>query len=181
VVTRDPEALRFLVELYEEVKVDLGKTPGAADSGSQIHRRACSGLFRIQSGHGSRLSIQDYKTVIGIGRCARASRVWRSSIDFASEGGAQIAPLPEFLKGPHVTLFGPPDSAKRRSTHECLLASSQRAGIVAELLGSVSPCGARMTKIETPLRERPGRRRRQTSRGCFTRIFRSKRATSLTR
>jgi malate synthase len=69
-----------------------------------------------------------------------------------------VAPLPEFLKGPHVTLFGPPDSAKlsinaMNAYHRVL---ANEPPIVAELLNtqtSVPKWGADDEDSKTPLRE----------------------------
>lgn len=76
---------------------------------------------------------------------------------FASQGGKAIAPLPDYLKGHHVTLFGPPDDPKlsinaMNAFHRKL---NNEPPIVSELLAGLSvppKWGADDEDSKTPLR-----------------------------
>lgn len=78
--------------------------------------------------------------------------------DFHKKGGDPIAPIPEFLQGPHVTLFGPPDSTKlsinaMNAYHRKI---KDEPAIIEELLKtheSVPKWGADDEDSKTPLHE----------------------------
>lgn len=139
------EALRFLVELYDSVKdqlraVLLQRSKDRKFIDERVHASSAlnpSAILGLQDGNG--------RIVIG-----------PKNAGYARSGGKPIAPLPEFLKGPHVTLFGPPDSAKlainaMNAFHRKI---AGEPAIVEKLLGNVNPMwGADDEDSKTPLRQ----------------------------
>ena len=107
------EALEFLLELHRCVRDDLRRVLArrAADRVFVDERtRACAGLNR-DLGIGFR--DPDYATVIGMQDGDGRVVIGPLRPDHAEGSGrSPIAPVPEFLQGNHVTLFGPPDDAK---------------------------------------------------------------------
>ena len=100
----------------------------------------------------------DYLTIIGLKDSNHRIILGPKNSNYAQPGDKKIAPLPEFLKGFHVTLFGPPGSAKmavnamnayhRRLKDEPL--------IVGQILADQSESpkwGADDEDSKTPLRE----------------------------
>jgi len=178
-----PEALRFLVELYEEVKVDLGKTLAQRIQDRKFIDERVRACFEFNRDMGRDFLSQDYKTVIGL-EDARGRVVFGAHrSDFASEGGAQIAPLPEFLKGPHVTLFrsaGFGENGDQR--HECLSSQAPKGARPSSrnCLDLSSPMwGADDEDSKTPLRS--DLVDAATNSRDVSHKSSSKRATSLTR
>jgi malate synthase len=152
-----PEALRFLVELYEAVKPELARVLGQRVVDRKFIDERTNACFRLNRELGRGISESDYKTVLGLedgkGRIVFGPR----TENYNRPVGKKIAPLPDYLKGPHVTLFGPPDSAKlsinaMNAYHRKLPGEPT---IVGELLAtsSVSPMwGADDEDSKTPLR-----------------------------
>lgn len=153
-----PEALRFVCELYEELKRPLchileQRVLDRAFLDSRT--RACAELNR-------KLGIDfldpRYQTVLGQEDSEGRIVVGPKSRFFSRAGyGKPIAPLPEKLQGAHVTLFGPPDDPKlsinaMNAFHRKL---KDEPAIVGDLLAS-SPdfpkWGADDEDSKTPLR-----------------------------
>lgn len=91
------EALSFLTQLYQDVKTDLASV--------LRQREADRNFLDARVPHASVLGLTDAKGRVVIGPLTPHYKS-------AKPGAKPVAPLPEFLRGPHVTLFGPPDSAK---------------------------------------------------------------------
>ena len=151
------EALKFLVALYEQIRLDL-KT--VLDQRT-LDRKFIDERMRASSELNDQLQIDlldsNYKTILGL-RDAKDRVVFGPlSKKYAKAGGAKVAPIPSFLRGPHVTLFGPPDSAKMainamNAYHRKI---AGEPSIVAEILkkSKVSPMwGADDEDSKTPLR-----------------------------
>ncbi|MGE3262338.1 MAG: serine hydrolase [Bacteriovoracia bacterium] len=152
------ESLKFLVALYEEIKPTLAKV---------LRQRILDRKFideRVTACHAFNESLRrdwlspDYQTVLGLEDAKGRIVIGPKNKNYCRQGGAKVAPLPEFLMGPHVTLFGPPDSAKMainamNSYHRKL---PTEPAIVAELLASSSAgspmWGADDEDSKTPLR-----------------------------
>ncbi len=153
-----PESLRFLCELYEAVKAPLDALLRArvADRAFIDERtRACCELNRSL-----RVPFGDahYRTVIGQEDGRGRVVIGPRAANYDRAGGRAVAPIPAFLQGSHVTLFGPPDDAKlsinaMNAFHRSI---KDEPAIVAELLrdfrGSVK-WGADDEDSKTPLRE----------------------------
>jgi allantoicase/malate synthase/CubicO group peptidase (beta-lactamase class C family)/2-oxo-4-hydroxy-4-carboxy--5-ureidoimidazoline (OHCU) decarboxylase len=100
----------------------------------------------------------EYKTIFGMEDSAGRIVMGPLKHDFHKPGGKKIAPIPEFLQGPHVTLFGPPDSTKlsinaMNAYHRKI---KDEPAIIAELLSthdSLPKWGADDEDSKTPLHE----------------------------
>ena len=107
------DSLRFLCELFDLVQNDLRAVlrQRVADRDFIDQRtRACFELNRkLRVDYGDR----HYETIIGqedaLGRIVVGPK---NEFYCKSGSGKSVAPIPEFLQGHHVTLFGPPDDAK---------------------------------------------------------------------
>lgn len=156
----DPEALRFLVELYRETRSDLGRILRQRRLDRDFldaRTRACAELNRRR---GVEISDPDYQTVIGLEDAEGRIVIGPLGEHYCRAGGARVAPIPSHLQGSHVTLFGPPDSAKlavnaMNAYHRRLPGEPQ---IVEELLAALSPesaspkWGADDEDSKTPMR-----------------------------
>lgn len=107
-----PAALQFLTEIYSALENDLNQVlrRRVADRKFIDERvRACS---EFNTSLNREITDQDYKTILGLEDGHGRVVIGPLNSNYCKSGGKPIAPIPEFLKGPHVTLFGPPDSAK---------------------------------------------------------------------
>lgn len=106
------EALRFLVDLYSELRPELGRLLALRRADRKFideRARACS---ELNSELSREITDPDYLTVLGLEDGKGRIVFGPKSSDYARAGGKRVAALPDYLQGPHVTLFGPPDSAK---------------------------------------------------------------------
>lgn len=152
-----PEALSFLAELYRKVLPHLTRVleQRAIDRKFIDERVRATCQFNID--HGRTLRDPDFSTVLGLEDSKGRLVFGPYGAHYSRPGGKPVAPLPEFLKGPHVTLFGPPDSAKMainamNAYHRKL---PGEPAVVGELLAqsATSPMwGADDEDSKTPLR-----------------------------
>ncbi len=153
-----PEALAFLCELYTKVAHELNEVlEQRKKDRAFIDERTKACVSYNQKLDTDFLSSQ-YKTILGL-EDAQGRIVMGPKIDcFWKATGKSVATIPEFLQGPHVTLFGPPDNAKlsinaMNAYHRKL---KDEPAIVEELLKShksVPKWGADDEDSKTPLRE----------------------------
>ncbi|MES2526396.1 MAG: serine hydrolase [Bdellovibrionota bacterium] len=153
------DSLKFLCELYEELKPALERVLNQRREDRKfIDERTKSLAVFNKSLNRDFLSV-DYRTVMGLedgdGRIVMGPK----SPDYANpKPEKKIAPVPEWLAGNHVTLFGPPDNPKlsvnaMNSYHRKL---KGEPAIVAELLSthdSLPKWGADDEDSKTPMRE----------------------------
>lgn len=152
------ESLRFLCELYDAVKDELKLvlTRRGRDRKFIDERVRAMGTFNTDFKRD--FLSKDYKTVLGLEDGEGRIVFGPKTENYARPGGKPIANIPEFLRGPHVTLFGPPDSAKlsinaMNAYHRKL---KDEPEIVRELLAthdSLPKWGADDEDSKTPLRE----------------------------
>jgi allantoicase/malate synthase len=106
------EALEFLRELHDELLADLNAVLGRREADRAFIDQRCRALALFNQEQGRDYLAPDYQTVLGLedgdGRIVFGPK----RADYVKQGGVPIAPLPPYLQGPHVTLFGPPDTAK---------------------------------------------------------------------
>jgi malate synthase len=94
------ESLTFLVKLYQAMSTELNKV---------LDQRMKDREFIDQRVKTS----GDFNVVFGLEDAEGRIVVGPHSENYCSKGeGPDVAEIPEYLKGSHVTLFGPPDSAK---------------------------------------------------------------------
>jgi hypothetical protein len=105
-------SLRFLSELYRKVAPGLKEVLSRRQSDRVFidERVAATSAFNKRLGRD--VTDPDFKTIIGLEDAEGRVVVGPLTEHYCSRGGKQVAPIPDHLKGPHVTLFGPPDSAK---------------------------------------------------------------------
>ncbi len=152
------ESLKFLCELYEAVKNDLGLVLNRRVRDRKFIDERTKALAPFNREFKRDYLSADYKTVLGLEDGEGRIVIGPKSESYARPGGQKIAPLPEFLQGPHVTLFGPPDSAKlsinaMNAYHRKL---KDEPAIVPELLAthtSLPKWGADDEDSKTPLHE----------------------------
>lgn len=152
------ESLKFLCELYEalEGELNLVLTRRMKDRKFIDERTKASVTFN-QEWKRDFLS-DDYRTVFGLEDGEGRIVIGPKKPTYHSKGGNPIAPIPDYLQGNHVTLFGPPDNAKlsinaMNAYHRKL---KDEPAIVEELLKthtSLPKWGADDEDSKTPLRE----------------------------
>lgn len=159
-----PAALRFLLTLYTRVQPLLAQVLHQRQRDRQFIDERTRACFAYNQRLGMDITDAAYRTVIGLADAAGRVVVGPLRPDYAAAGGAPVAPIPAHLRGPHVTLFGPPDSAKlainaMNAYHRTLPGEPP---LVAELLRSLPPqpsgpivpmWGADDEDSKTPLRQ----------------------------
>ena len=151
------ESLRFACALYEKTRHDLNKILVQRQKDRTFideQTRLC-----VQQNNTKGLSYlsDSYQTVIGCTDSEGRVVVGPLQKDYFQAYGSDISPIPEWLRPPHVTLFGPPDSAKMavnamNAYHRKMAAEPQ---VVEELLArstSLPKWGADDEDSKTPLR-----------------------------
>lgn len=106
------ESLRFLTKLYDEIKEDLKTVLRQRISDRKFIDERVSACAKFNRDMKRDILDSDYKTVIGFTDSKNRIVMGPKSDLYSRPGGNPVAPVPDFLKGSHVTLFGPPDSKK---------------------------------------------------------------------
>lgn len=159
-----PASLKFLSELYLQIKDDLKKILAQRRIDRKFIDERTHACCEFNSSLEREINDPDYKTIIGLEDHQGRIILGPSSANYSraknADGtpAAAVAKLPEFLQGPHVTLFGPPDNAKlamnaMNSYHRKI---KNEPKIVEELLKaqSFSPMwGADDEDSKTPMRK----------------------------
>lgn len=149
------ESFAFLVELFKTLRPELEKVLKQRVRDRAFIDERCRALYLYNQEFGHDYKSPDYQTVLGLEDGEGRIVVGPKRADYVKKGGDPIAPLPEYLKGPHVTLFGPPDSAKMainavNAYHREL---KGEPAIVKELIGQHAPkWGADDEDSKTPIR-----------------------------
>jgi malate synthase len=153
------ESFQFLCELYEGTKTELNKVLEQRIIDRKFIDQRTRACFELNKSLGIDFLEERYHTLIGqedaSGRIVIGPK---NEFYCKTGGGGAIAPIPKFLQGHHVTLFGPPDDAKlsvnaMNAYHRKL---KNEPAIVAELLQthtSSPKWGADDEDSKTPLRQ----------------------------
>lgn len=151
-------SFNFLCELYEAVESELNLVLNRRNKDRKFidERTKAMALFN-QTWQRDYLS-EDYKTVLGFEDGDGRIVIGPKKADYHSRGGNPVAPVPDYLQGNHVTLFGPPDNAKlsinaMNAYHRKL---KDEPKIVEELLATFAylpKWGADDEDSKTPMRE----------------------------
>lgn len=152
------ESLRFLSELYDAVKDELKLVLNRRVRDRKFIDERTKALRTYNEEFKKDYLSPDYKTVLGMEDADGRIVIGPKSSDYASARGKEIARIPDWLKPPHVTLFGPPDSAKlsinaMNAYHREL---RDEPAIVKELLAtheSVPKWGADDEDSKTPMHD----------------------------
>jgi len=110
--TENPEALRFLVKLYRQLKPELGQVLKRRVADRQFLDERTRACFELNHKLGLEVNHPEYRTVLGLEDSEGRIVIGPLGDHYCQPGGAPVAPIPPHLEGSHVTLFGPPDSAK---------------------------------------------------------------------
>ena len=152
------KALQFLIELYKRQLPSLKKLLETRRIDRELIDSEAMRCKAENEKSNTTIDSPNYATSIGL-RDPSGRIVFGPLGDhYSKEGGKAIATLPDYLKGPHVTLFGPPDSAKMsinamNAYHRKLYGEPP---IIEEILSdsSITPkWGADDEDSKTPLRE----------------------------
>ena len=154
------ESLQFLCELYDKIKPELKKVLDQRIADRKFIDERVASCVTYNRDLKIDFESADYQTILGLEDGEGRIVIGPKSDHFAKKDPAKkpIAPLPNYLQGPHVTLFGPPDNAKlsinaMNAYHRKL---KGEPAIVEELLAtheSVPKWGADDEDSKTPLRE----------------------------
>ncbi len=153
-----PESLRFLCDLYDAVKSDLNKILDQRVVDRRFFDQRVRACYELNKKLAIDFTDPDYETVLGHEDGQGRIVVGPLHSDYCRSGrDSPIAPLPDFLQGFHVTLFGPPDDAKlsinaMNSLHRKL---KNEPAIVTDLVyksSLVPKWGADDEDSKTPLR-----------------------------
>jgi allantoicase/malate synthase len=152
------KSLRFLCDLYDATKGELNKVLEQRISDRKFIDQRTLACYELNKSLEIDFLDEGYQTLIGqedaTGRIVIGPK---NEFYCKSGGGTPIAKIPDFLQGPHVTLFGPPDDPKlsinaMNAYHRKL---KNEPAIVAELLAthtSSPKWGADDEDSKTPLR-----------------------------
>lgn len=152
------DALRFLVDLARRTGPALERILKQRQADRDFIDQRTRALTQFNREQGYDVTDLRYRTVMGLADAEGRTVVGPLRPDYARPStGTPVAPLPEHLKGPHVTLFGPPDSAKMcinavNAYHRKL---KDEPPVVAELLATSTALpkwGADDEDSKTPLR-----------------------------
>lgn len=106
------DALNFMINIYRQIKGDLSDVLRRRSADRTFIDARVKACYEYNQKLGRQITDEDYQTIIGLEDAEGRIVIGPRSPNYCVRGGAQVAPIPEFLQGPHVTLFGPPDSAK---------------------------------------------------------------------
>lgn len=155
----NPESLKFLCELYEELRPELELVLNRRIRDRKFIDERTKSLAVFNRELKRDFLSPDYRTVMGLEDGDGRVVMGPLTSDYANpKPEKKIAPIPEWLQGNHVTLFGPPDNAKlsvnaMNAYHRKL---KGEPAIVSELLASqknLPKWGADDEDSKTPMRE----------------------------
>jgi malate synthase len=108
------DALNFLCELYKTLEPSLQKVLNQRILDRKFIDERVKACYEFNKKLENDFLSPDYQTILGLEDGNGRIVIGPLNQDYcnAKPTAAAIAPIPEFLKGPHVTLFGPPGTAK---------------------------------------------------------------------
>jgi len=108
------EALGFLCELYEGLKPDLQKVLEQRILDRRFIDERVRACYQFNQSMGRSIENSDYQTILGLEDSSGRVVIGPKTSHYCRQDSSRkpVAPIPAFLQGPHVTLFGPPESAK---------------------------------------------------------------------
>ncbi len=107
------DALRFLNDLYSDLKKDLNEVLTQRILDRQFIDERVKACYELNKKLEHDFLSQDYQTILGLEDSKGRIVIGPKNSDYCNADSKRpIAPIPEFMKGPHVTLFGPPGTEK---------------------------------------------------------------------
>ncbi len=155
----NPQSLQFLCELYDATKDELGQVLKGRIADRKFIDERVKALYHYNQEHGLTIDSAQYETVIGLEDSTGRVVIGPLQDKYAQVSQQKpVAPIPAYLKGSHVTLFGPPDNAKMcvnamNAYHRVL---PGEPAVVEELLASlddVPKWGADNEDSKTPMHD----------------------------
>ena len=105
------ESMQFVCELYDKVKDRLNLALNHRIKDRAFIDQRVKAYHTYNNQQGIDFLSSDYKTILGDEDENGRIVVGPKQENYCGKSrGAQVAPIPEHLKGFHVTLFGPPDN-----------------------------------------------------------------------
>ena len=154
----DPKSLAFLCELYDKVKEELNAVLDQRITDREFIDKRVKACYEFNEEVGNDFTTSDYKTILGLTDSKGRIVIGPLKKDYYLGKGNHVSTIPDYLKGNHVTLFGPPDSAKlsinaMNAYHRKL---TDEPKIIEKLLStheSIPKWGADDEDSKTPLRK----------------------------
>ena len=108
------ESLNFLCQLYKVLEPELQKVLNQRIQDRKFIDERVKACYEFNKNLQHDFLSADYQTILGLEDGNGRIVIGPLNEDYcnAKPKAAAIAAIPEFLKGPHVTLFGPPGTAK---------------------------------------------------------------------
>jgi malate synthase len=153
------QSLTFICELYDLVKDRLAKVLSQRQIDRKFIDERTKSYYQFNQEYDIDFLSAQYKTIIG-DKDAN-DRIVIGPInkkDYANGNGKKVAPLPDYLQGNHVTLFGPPDNAKlsvnaMNAFHRKLKGEPEVVERILKNCDEVPKWGADDEDSKTPLRK----------------------------
>ena len=151
------EAMQFMVDLYNEMKVELNQLLTQRWIDRKFIDERMKSLYQFNREYNNDFETAEYETILGLQDENGKTVIGPLSDKFHTKNGDPIAPIPDYLQGNHVTLFGPPEGAKlsinaMNAFHRKL---REEPSVVEEILkdsSEVPKWGADDEDSKTPLR-----------------------------
>ena len=107
------ESLAFLCELYDSVKAELKLVLESRIADRKFIDERVKALYHYNKEYGLDIDNANYETILGLEDSNGRVVIGPLQENYAKTSKQKpVAPIPTYLKGNHITLFGPPDNAK---------------------------------------------------------------------
>jgi malate synthase len=153
------ESMKFLCELYEKTKGELALVLEQRILDRKFIDERTASCYKFNQSLKIDFESSDYKTILGHEDSRGRVVIGPLTKLYAKKGGGkQISEIPDYLKGNHVTLFGPPDNAKlsinaMNAYHRKLTDEPKIVEALLKTHTSTPKWGADDEDSKTPLRE----------------------------
>jgi malate synthase len=152
------DSLKFLCDLYEVVEEELNTVLNRRIKDRKFIDERTKALATFNQDWKRDFLSPDYQTVFGLEDSEGRIVMGPKRVDYYAPHGNPIAPIPKYLQGNHVTLFGPPDNAKLsiNAMNAYYRKLKDEPAIVEELLSTqknTPKWGADDEDSKTPLRK----------------------------
>tara|TARA_R110000868_G_scaffold80095_7_gene227839 strand:- start:13648 stop:18186 length:4539 start_codon:yes stop_codon:yes gene_type:complete len=133
------ESLKFLCELYDMLRDDLSLVLRNRIEDRKFIDQRVKALYQYNKENGTSIDSAEYETILGLEDSSGRVVIGPLQENYAKTSKQKpVASIPTYMQGNHITLFGPPDSAKMsvnamNSYHRIL---PDEPNVVKELLES---------------------------------------------
>jgi malate synthase len=152
------ESLSFLCELYQILKPELETILNRRQKDRHFIDSRTKALVQFNKEYNRDFLSPDYKTIFGLTDGDGRIVMGPFHDGYAISGGNKISEIPDWFKGEHVTLFGPPDNPKlsinaMNAYHRKLTGEPAIVGELLEKSTILPKWGADDEDSKTPLRK----------------------------